>query len=48
LDLFVAGFRERYGIALDPVYEGKMMYGLSALIRRGGFPRGTTVVALLA
>jgi 1-aminocyclopropane-1-carboxylate deaminase len=48
LDAFAADFHDRHGIALDPVYEAKMMYGLLALVRRGAFPRGSTVLALLA
>lgn len=48
LDAFVDDFRERHGITLDWVYEGKMMYGLFQLAQRGDFPPGTTLVALLA
>jgi 1-aminocyclopropane-1-carboxylate deaminase len=44
LDAFIAGFQARHGIALDRVYEAKMMYGL---LRRMP-PPGTTVVAVLA
>ena len=48
LDDFVGDFRDRHGIALDWVYEGKMMYGLFRLLQRGAFDPGTTLVALLA
>jgi 1-aminocyclopropane-1-carboxylate deaminase len=48
LDAFIDDFRDRHGIVLDWVYEGKMMYGLFSLLRRGTFEPGTTLVALLA
>ncbi|WP_203782963.1 1-aminocyclopropane-1-carboxylate deaminase/D-cysteine desulfhydrase [Paractinoplanes rishiriensis] len=48
LEGFVSDFHARHGVALDPVYEGKMMSGLLTLIGRGVFRPGTTVVALLA
>jgi 1-aminocyclopropane-1-carboxylate deaminase/D-cysteine desulfhydrase-like pyridoxal-dependent ACC family enzyme len=48
LDGFIDDFRDRHGIVLDWVYEGKMMYGLFSLLRRGEFEPGTTLVALLA
>jgi 1-aminocyclopropane-1-carboxylate deaminase len=48
LDAFIADFRARHGITLDRVYEAKMMYGLFALLDRGAFPPGTTIVAVLA
>jgi 1-aminocyclopropane-1-carboxylate deaminase len=47
LDAFIVGFRERHGIALDRVYEAKMMYGLQALLARGRFDPGTVVVAVM-
>jgi 1-aminocyclopropane-1-carboxylate deaminase len=46
LDAFIEDFRVRHGVALDRVYEAKMMYGLFDLIGRGEI--GGTVVALLA
>jgi 1-aminocyclopropane-1-carboxylate deaminase len=42
---FTDDFRVRHGIALDRVYEAKMMY---ALLERGRVTPGTTVVALIA
>ncbi|MFD0517430.1 hypothetical protein [Paractinoplanes durhamensis] len=41
---FVDDFRARHGIALDPVYEGKMMY---AILAGRVFPPGTTLVAVI-
>lgn len=43
---FVATFTNMHGIPLDPIYTGKMMYGLFDLVRLGFFPSGSTVVAL--
>jgi 1-aminocyclopropane-1-carboxylate deaminase/D-cysteine desulfhydrase-like pyridoxal-dependent ACC family enzyme len=31
---------------LDPVYTGKMMYGLFELIDKGHFPKGSKIIAL--
>ncbi|WP_370948729.1 1-aminocyclopropane-1-carboxylate deaminase/D-cysteine desulfhydrase [Amycolatopsis sp. cg5] len=45
LDEFIRGFEP---VALDWVYEAKMMYGLYALLDSGRFERGTTLVALIA
>ncbi|MBI3772054.1 MAG: 1-aminocyclopropane-1-carboxylate deaminase/D-cysteine desulfhydrase [Gammaproteobacteria bacterium] len=46
LEQFIRGFDVRHGIRLDPVYTGKLMFGLYDLIAKGGFKRGTTIVAL--
>ncbi len=43
---FIEEFEAKHAIPLDPVYTGKMMYGLFDLIRQGEFPRGTTIVAI--
>jgi 1-aminocyclopropane-1-carboxylate deaminase len=43
---FIAQFRHRHAISLDFIYTGKMMAGIYDLIRKGFFPRGTTVLAL--
>lgn len=44
LDAFVDDFETRHGIALDRVYEAKMMFGLVHRV----FPAGTVVVAVLS
>ena len=46
LDVFIDDFRDRHGIALDWVYEAKMMYGIVAQADR--FPSGTTLIAVIA
>lgn len=43
---FINNFRLRYGIALDPVYTGKMMYGVFDLIDKGNFPENTRILAV--
>ena len=43
---FIASFNQRYGIPLDPVYTGKMMFGIFDLIKTGHFPRASTILAL--
>ena len=43
---FIDRFTQRTGIPLDPVYTGKMMFGLYDQIVRGDFARGATLVAL--
>lgn len=43
---FIREFYERHQILLDPVYTGKMMYGICDLIARGHFSPGTTIVAV--
>ena len=43
---FILSFKETTGIALDPIYTGKMMYGIFDLIRKGAFPAGTKILAL--
>jgi len=43
---FMDDFERRHGVALDPVYTGKMMYGLYDLIERGEIPAGSRVLAL--
>ena len=48
---FINGFQERTGIPLDPVYTGKMMYGIYDIIRTGTnsdtpLQKGTTILAI--
>lgn len=46
LTTWMAGFTEVTGIPLDPVYTGKMMYGISERCKAGDFPAGTRLLAL--
>jgi len=43
---FIKDFRASTGVQLDPIYNGKMLYGLFDQIRLGAFACGTTLVAL--
>jgi 1-aminocyclopropane-1-carboxylate deaminase len=47
LDSFIDDFSSKHGLALDWVYEAKMMYALFDQVREGAFSPGTTVVALI-
>ena len=43
---FINRFKAQHGIPLDPIYTGKMFFGLFDLIKKGYFPRGSTIVAV--
>ncbi|MGV3639365.1 MAG: 1-aminocyclopropane-1-carboxylate deaminase/D-cysteine desulfhydrase [Adhaeribacter sp.] len=43
---FIRSFQQQHQVLLDPVYTGKMMYGLYDLVGQGHFAPGTTLVAL--
>lgn len=43
---FINEFRLNVGIALDPIYTGKMMYGLFDLISTGYFPVGSNLLVV--
>jgi 1-aminocyclopropane-1-carboxylate deaminase len=43
---FINDFKAKYNIALDPIYTGKMMYGIFDLVKKGYFERGSTIVAV--
>jgi 1-aminocyclopropane-1-carboxylate deaminase len=43
---FIQQFQQRHGVLLDPIYTGKLLYGVLDLIGQGYFPRGSTVVAI--
>lgn len=43
---FIDQFQARHGIALDPVYTGKLMLALYRLIENGYFASGSRIVAL--
>ena len=46
LVVFMDWFQQTFNIALDPVYTGKMMFGLFDQIKKEYFPRGSTIVAV--
>jgi len=43
---FINGFRRNTGIALDPVYTGKMMYGIYKMIEEGKFGKNKNILAI--
>ncbi len=43
---FINKFKNDYNIPLDPVYTGKMMYGVYDLIAKGFFPEGSKILAI--
>jgi len=43
---FINSFKEQHSIQLDPVYTGKMMYGLTELIENGFFSENTRILAV--
>lgn len=47
LDAFVADFHTRHGVALDPVYTGKLLAGLYDLVAQGGLRPGTRLAAVV-
>lgn len=46
LNSFIDAFEARTGIPLEPVYTGKMMWGLYQMIETGEIARGTEIIAL--
>lgn len=43
---FINDFKGRTGIPLDPVYTGKMLYGILSDIQAGKFPPGSRILAI--
>lgn len=43
---FINDFKKETGIPFDPVYTGKMMYGLYDMIRKGAFKKGQKILAI--
>ncbi|MEJ8803620.1 1-aminocyclopropane-1-carboxylate deaminase/D-cysteine desulfhydrase [Pontibacter sp. H249] len=43
---FIKAFQGQHQIPLEPIYTGKMMYGLFELIKGGYFSKGTTILAV--
>ncbi len=44
---FVAGFEAEHGLRLDPIYTGKMMFGLATLVHEGAFGAGERICAVI-
>jgi 1-aminocyclopropane-1-carboxylate deaminase len=43
---FILGWQRRHGMLLDPVYTGKLFYGLSQMLAQGEINADTRIVAL--
>lgn len=43
---FINSFWEKTSVPLDPVYTGKMMFGILDLINKGYFPEGSKILAI--
>lgn len=43
---FINTFKAQHAIPLDPIYTGKLLYGLHDLIAQGFFPAGSRVLAI--
>ncbi|MEO1487518.1 MAG: pyridoxal-phosphate dependent enzyme [Bacteroidota bacterium] len=43
---FINTFKKETGIPLDPVYTGKMMFGIVDLIQQGHFQKGSKILAI--
>ena len=43
---FINSFKEKFDIPLDPVYTGKLLFGLFDLIKKGYFRPQTKILAI--
>lgn len=43
---FINRFSEKYKIQLDPVYTGKMLFGIFDLVEKDYFPKGSRILAI--
>ena len=43
---FINWFKSKTGIPLDPIYTGKMMFGILDLIKKGKFESGSQILAI--
>lgn len=43
---FIQKFEEQHAVPLEPIYTGKMMFGLFDLIKNNYFPEGTRILAI--
>jgi 1-aminocyclopropane-1-carboxylate deaminase len=43
---FINAFKKASGIPLDPIYTGKMMYGIIDMVKKGAIAPGTKVLAI--
>ena len=43
---FINEFKQKTSISLDPIYTGKMMFGILDLITKNQFPKGSKILAI--
>lgn len=43
---FINDFKIKFNVPLDPIYTGKMMFGVFDLIRKGAFRKGDRILAI--
>ncbi len=43
---FIKQFQTQHQIPLEPVYTGKMLYGIYDLVKQGFFPKGSRIIAI--
>lgn len=43
---FINKFKQEYAVTLDPIYTGKMLFGIEELIQQNYFPKGTRILAI--
>ncbi|MFD0989050.1 1-aminocyclopropane-1-carboxylate deaminase/D-cysteine desulfhydrase [Mariniflexile jejuense] len=43
---FINQFKKEHNLPLDPVYTGKMMFGIMDLIKKGYFPKGSKILVI--
>ena len=46
LIVFINRFKQQTGIPLDPIYTGKMLFGIFDLIKKDFFPSGSQILAI--
>ncbi|WP_224999792.1 1-aminocyclopropane-1-carboxylate deaminase/D-cysteine desulfhydrase [Cesiribacter sp. SM1] len=46
LTRFINGFNSGHGVPLDPVYTGKLLFGIFDLVQKGWFKPGTRLLAI--
>lgn len=43
---FINAFKAKYKVPLDPVYTGKMLFGIFDMMKNGYFPKGSKILAI--
>ena len=43
---FINFFKEKYNIQLDPIYTGKLIFGIFDLIKKNFFKKKSTIIAV--